>query len=348
MNDNDIYYNELAQAALKLHLGKMNYSKVFILVDTNTKKYCLPVFTSFFSEVSPDGIFVINAGEENKNINTCARLWDDLSNAGGDRKSLLINLGGGVVTDLGGFVASTFKRGIDFINIPTTLLAMVDASIGGKTGVDLGALKNQIGVIKQPEMILVFTDFLNTLDKRQVNSGFAEMLKHGLIKDGDYWKVLKNCNSFQTKDLIERSALLKSHVVQEDPDERGLRKILNFGHTAGHAIESYFLENPDKETLLHGEAIAVGMVIEAYFSHQLTGLSKLELKEIKETFAKYFKKVDFDKDDIDTINALLRHDKKNTHGNINYVLLKTIGKAVTDIKVPDNLFAQAFTYYKEA
>lgn len=348
MTDSGVYFNELGRAALNLHLSKNNYSKIFVLVDENTEAHCLPIFEPMFKEVGIDAVFTIKPGEEYKNIETCTRLWENLSNHGGDRKSLLINLGGGVVTDLGGFVASTFKRGIDFINVPTTLLAMVDASIGGKTGVDLGVLKNQIGVINQPQMILVFPDFLDTLNNRQTCSGFAEMLKHGLIKDQAYWAALKDIGLSEVKGHIEKSVVLKNEVVQADPTEQGIRKILNFGHTVGHAIESYFLENPDRKALLHGEAIAIGMVVEAYFSHVLTGLSKVALQEIKQTFERHFEKVEFNKTDIEVILDLLKHDKKNSHGNINYVLLKAIGKAVADIKVPTSLFDEAFAYYKEA
>ena len=321
----EVHIGELAQAALNQHIAKKNYSKIFVLVDTNTKKHCLPAF----------------------NIHTCLQVWEFLSNFDGDRKSLLINLGGGVLTDLGGFVASTFKRGIDFINIPTTLLSMVDASIGGKNGVDLGALKNQIGVINQPQMVLVFPEFFKTLEPRQVTSGYAEMLKHGLIRDAAYWADLKEKNNFSEASSIQRSIAIKNDVVLIDPTEKGLRKILNFGHTLGHAIESYCLENPNKKTLLHGEAIAIGMILEGYISHELKGLPKLSLEEIKETFLKYFEKVDFSKDDIDAILKLLKYDKKNSHGDINFVLLQSIGDAITDIKVPEELFQKAFDYYGE-
>lgn len=342
----DVHIDELAQAALNQHIAKNDYSKIFVLVDTNTKKYCLPAFEKKFEE-SIDSIFEIEPGEENKNIQTCLQVWEQLSNFDGDRKSLLINLGGGVLTDLGGFVASTFKRGIDFINIPTTLLSMVDASIGGKTGVDLGSLKNQIGVINQPQMVLIFPEFLKTLDPRQVKSGYAEMLKHGLIKDKEYWDDLRHGNIFEVASSIQKSIAIKNDVVMQDPTEKGLRKILNFGHTLGHAIESYCLENYDKKTLLHGEAIAIGMIMEGFLSHKLTGLSKLCLNEIKETFLQYFEKVDFDANDMDAILKLLKYDKKNSHGNINFVLLQSIGVAVTDIKVPEDLFEEAFSYYKE-
>ena len=267
---------------------------------------------------------------------------------GGDRKSVLINIGGGVVTDLGGFVAATFKRGIDFINIPTTLLAMVDASVGGKTGVDLGNLKNQVGVIEQPKMVLIFPEFLNTLEERQLKSGFAEMLKHGLIMDDVYWNHLcaDSGDAYQQAE-IKTSIKIKGAIVVQDPTEKNIRKKLNFGHTLGHAIESYFLKSTERETLLHGEAIAIGMVLEAYLSHKLTGLSKIELDEIKRNFAKQYAPVKFSKLEIDTILELLKHDKKNAHGNINFVLLNSIGNAVIDVKVSSEFLRESFLYYME-
>lgn len=340
----EVHIGELAQAALNQHIAKKNYSKIFVLVDTNTKKHCLPLFKKM-TDFNIDSVFEIEPGEENKHIHTCLQVWELLSNFDGDRKSLLINLGGGVLTDLGGFVASTFKRGIDFINIPTTLLSMVDASVGGKTGVDLGSLKNQIGVINQPQLVLVFPEFLKTLESRQVISGYAEMLKHGLIKDAAYWNSLKEENAFTDASTIQKSIAIKNEVVLQDPTEMGLRKILNFGHTLGHAIESYCLDNPNKKTLLHGEAIAVGMILEGYLSHELTGLSKLSLDEMKATFLDYFEKVLFDENDMDAVLKLLKYDKKNSHGDVNFVLLRSIGEAVTDVKVPDGLFQKAFAYY---
>ncbi|WP_339712840.1 3-dehydroquinate synthase [uncultured Kriegella sp.] len=341
-----VHFNQNAYAVLEQHLTKKNYSKLFILVDTNTRRDCLPILKSRLRGKYDFEILEIIPGEENKNISTCTKAWEALSNLDADRKSLLINLGGGVVTDLGGFVASTFKRGISFINIPTTLLAMVDASVGGKTGVDLGPLKNQIGVINQPEMVLVVSEFLATLEVRQLNSGFAEMLKHGLIQDATYWKSLKLITDFVALDqLIYDSVIIKNKVVLQDPTEQGLRKILNYGHTLGHAIESYFLESTNHETLLHGEAIAIGMILEAYLSHHLTGLSEGSLEDIKSTFLGRYKKVRFSPSDIQNILSLLKFDKKNSHGNINFVLLHAIGKPAIDVKIPENLYKEAFAYY---
>ena len=344
----EIHFEEVAQAVLSQRLVQGNFSKVFVLVDNNTKAHCLPVF----KEICPfplDGVISIKAGEPYKTIETCLQVWRELSQLGADRKSLLINLGGGVVTDLGGFVAATFKRGIQFINIPTTLLAMVDASVGGKTGVDLGSLKNQVGVIQQPDSVLIFPRFLETLEQRQLKSGFSEMLKHGLILDENYWAQLCNAGpEIHDHQKIKTSIAIKGAVVAQDPTEQNVRKKLNYGHTLGHAIESYFLTSTDHETLLHGEAIAIGMVLEAYLSHRLTGLSKIEMDEIKRNFGELFSKIKFSKSDIETILELLKHDKKNEHGKINFVLLNRIGNAVIDIQVSPELLKESFVYYMEA
>lgn len=342
----NVYLEELAETALQQHLAQNQYSKIFVLVDKNTKTHCLPFLEQKIAHPL-EAIVEIPSGEQHKTISTCVKVWERLSDLGGDRKSLLINLGGGVLTDLGGFVAATFKRGIPFIHIPTTLLAMVDASVGGKTGVDLGALKNQIGVITPPQMVLVWPAFLKTLEARQVKSGYAEMLKHGLIQEAAYWNALRKTHAFTEAAHIQKSIAIKQAVVFQDPTEKGLRKILNFGHTLGHAIESYCLENPAKKVLLHGEAIAIGMILEGYLSCELTGLPQAELQEIKDTFLYHFDRVDFDQSDIEAIVQLLQHDKKNSHGNINFVLLQAIGKAVADVKVPNSLYHKAFAYYKE-
>ena len=343
----EVHFNEVAVAALQQTLDHKHYSRVVVLVDENTKTHCLKVLLDMVA-FTPDGVITVRAGEAFKTISSCVQVWESLSDLGCDRKSLLLNLGGGVVTDLGGFVASTFKRGIDFINIPTTLLAMVDASIGGKTGVDLGALKNQVGVIEQPQMVLVFPVFLNTLEARQTVSGYAEMLNHGLISDSAYWRALATEGGFTTPKQIQTSIRIKGQVVTEDPLEKGVRKTLNFGHTLGHAIESYFLEAPNGTSLLHGEAIAIGMILEGYLSNALTGLSRLELDEIKRVFLQHFKRKTITTKDQQIIIDLLKHDKKNTHGDINFVLLNSIGNAVMDVTVPTELFKEAFSYYKES
>ena len=343
-----VHFNQDAYQALNKHLEEMAYSIVFIMVDENTHELCYPNFMAHIQGDYHFEIIEIASGEINKNIETCVGVWSALSELGADRRSVVINLGGGVLTDLGGFVASTFKRGINFINVPTTLLAMVDASVGGKTGVDLGALKNQIGVINQPEMVLIIPDFLDTLEERQVKSGFSEMLKHGLIQDSKYWNKLKGISELEKmKNEIYHSVVIKNKVVLQDPTEQHIRKILNYGHTLGHAIESYFLENEDKDTLLHGEAIAIGMILEGYLATRLSGLQMTELEDIKQTFLKTFSPVTIPETDINTILELMKYDKKNSHGKINFVLLKNIGEAVIDIQIPLEMFKDAFAYYKE-
>ena len=295
-------------------------------------------------------IIEIDSGEQYKNIETCSGVWSALSELGADRKSIVINLGGGVITDLGGFVASTFMRGIDFINIPTTLLSMVDASVGGKTGVDLGVLKNQVGVFNNAVMVLIDSQFLKTLPKDQLLSGSAEMLKHGLVYDEAYWNDFANpsiLESDKIDELIHRSVVIKNEIVLQDPREKGLRKIVNYGHTLGHAIESYFLENPDKKDLLHGEAIAIGMILETYLSKEIQNFPEEKLNQIKNTFLSYFDKVIFKDEDYSKIIDLMKFDKKNSHGNINFVLLKDIGNPIIDMKAPNELIINAFEYYKK-
>jgi 3-dehydroquinate synthase len=347
-SNNAIHFNSRGYDELNALIEKSNFSKIFILVDENTHEYCLPLFLQLVETSIVIDIIEIEAGEAQKNIETCLGVWDAISNLNGDRKTLLINLGGGVITDLGGFVASTYRRGISFVNVPTSLLAMVDASIGGKTGVDLGVLKNQVGVFNSGEMVLIDTSFLNSLPEDQLRSGMAEMLKHGLIADEGYFDQLKNWEALSPKEiehLIYESVLIKHKVVMNDPKEQGLRKSLNFGHTLGHAIESYFLDHPNKEPLLHGEAIAIGMIMAVYLSNKQSGLSKDKMNNIKSTIVELFGKVDLSEDDQLPIIELLKFDKKNTHGQINFVLLADIGKPIIDSTVDNQHIIEAFTFY---
>ncbi|MGB5653151.1 MAG: 3-dehydroquinate synthase [Robiginitalea sp.] len=343
-----ILFGSTAYPALNQLISESEFSKVFVLTDANTRTSCLPPFQKYIPQANRWEILEIPAGETFKTLHTCLSVWEQLSELGADRKSLLINLGGGVVTDLGGFVASAYQRGISFINIPTTLLAMVDASVGGKTGVDLGPLKNQIGLINNPEMVLIDPRYLETLDDRQITSGFAEMLKHGLILDKTYWKELSALETLDTLDtLIHRSVQLKEEVVRTDPKEKGLRKILNFGHTLGHAIESHFLTEESGQTLLHGEAIAAGMIMEAFISVSMCQMTQAECDEIKTVFLRFFPRVPITAEDQSSILSLLRYDKKNAHGHVLFALLEAIGKARTDQEVPPELLHASFDYYRE-
>ncbi|MCO6149391.1 3-dehydroquinate synthase [Flavobacterium sp. NRK1] len=347
--DYNIYFNDECYTYLQDVLSDKSYSLLFIITDTNTSQYCLPDFLARVITEIPIEIIEIEPGEINKSMETCIEVWHTLIDLGADRKSIILNLGGGVVTDLGGFVASTFKRGMDFINIPTSLLAMVDASVGGKTGVDLGSLKNQIGVINNPLSVLIDTGFLSTLPSKQMRSGLAEMLKHGLIADEKYWQQFSDLSTLTTDDLealIYHSVQIKNSIVERDPKENGIRKALNFGHTIGHAIESYFLESNEKETLLHGEAIAIGMILESYFSLEKKLIAESQYIEIKNCINTIFERVIFNSNDIENIIKLLVHDKKNVHGEVQFVLLDGIGKTVINQNVENTLIIKGFEDYQ--
>ncbi len=343
-----IFYAENGSAELSNYLRASKPSMIFVLVDSNTHNNCLNIFLQQLETTIKIEVIEMEAGEEHKNIETCSGIWETLSELGADRKSLLINLGGGVVTDLGGFVASTFKRGIPYINVPTSLLAMVDASVGGKCGVDLGNLKNQIGVINQPEMVLIDSHYLTTLPANEMRSGLAEILKHGLIANEVYWEKATNLEALTLEDLdslIIESIDIKSRIVQEDPTEKSVRKTLNYGHTLGHAIESYFLTNPNKIRLLHGEAIAAGMIMATHLSYKICGFPEKKLENITKKINELFPKINLIEEDYETVLDLLKFDKKNSHGNINFVLLKDIGKAELDVIVPNDQLIKAMNYY---
>ncbi len=347
----EIVFNTSGYEALNTFIKASTYSKIFIIVDSNTQEHCLALFLSTLETSISIEVIEIVPGEENKTIETCSGVWDALADLDADRKGLVINVGGGVVTDLGGFVASTFKRGMDFINIPTSLLAMVDASVGGKTGVDLGTLKNLIGVINNPKLVVIDTGFLATLPKIEMRSGLAEMYKHGLIVSEVYWQQLSDLTTMTTDDLntlIYDSVLIKNDVVLKDPTEQNLRKTLNYGHTLGHAIESYCLSHTDLKTLLHGEAIAIGMILESYISAKITGLPEIQLDQIHKVLTDMYDPVSFTKNDIEHIIELLKHDKKNANGKVKFVLLESIGKGVIDQEVPNELIYDAFDFYATA
>lgn len=348
-NNYSIYFNQEAYLFLNEFINHQKYSKLFVLTDSNTYTHCLSHFLAQVATEIEIEVIEIEPGEAHKTIDTCVQLWHSLTELGGDRKSLLLNLGGGVISDLGGFVASTFKRGIDFINIPTTLLAMVDASIGGKNGVDLGTLKNQVGVINVPKAVLIDPIYLETMPANEMRSGLAEMLKHGLIFDQNYWEKLQHLNQLTTEDLeqlIYESVLIKNAIVLQDPTENGIRKALNFGHTLGHAIESYFLEDQTKETLLHGEAIAIGMILESYLSLQKNLIKPEEYLQIKSTLQSLYPPVAFTENDIKNVMELLIHDKKNEHGAVQYALLNGIGTTKINQFTDDEWISKAFKDYQ--
>jgi len=330
---------------LKAFLENEQYSKIFVFTDRNTAEVCLPVFQSMLDDYTNFDLIETEPGEAHKNIDFCIGIWKTLLDFEADRKCLMINLGGGVVTDLGGFIASTYKRGIDFINIPTTLLAMVDASVGGKTGIDIDNVKNMVGTFALPKAVFIESEFLKTLPERELLSGFAEMIKHGLIMDKAYFEALKGVDySHVTAEQIFRSVEIKHEVVTEDPLEKGLRKILNFGHTIGHAVESYALTD-GKHPLTHGEAIAIGMVCEAFLSVENSGLAPEELADITATIKAIYPAYTIAPAGFSTILELIKTDKKNEHGFVLFSLLPSTGKCEYNCKVSDAAILSSLEYF---
>jgi len=325
-------------------LEKYNTNSIFILVDENTFKL-IPVLNNNVSKLKKASIIKIKSGEENKNIETSLKIWKHLSDKQVNRNALIINLGGGVITDLGGFVASTFKRGIDFLNIPTTLLAMTDAAIGGKTGIDLDNFKNQIGIISSPIAIYYNQEFLSTLSLQQLKSGFAEVLKHGLITNKDYWKSCteKSFEDLNWEEVILGSVEIKCAIVKNDPNEKGERRLLNFGHTIGHAIETFMMNQ--NTPILHGEAVAIGMICESYISEKTASLQKTELDEIGSEILKLFPKVELNKSIFKTLIELMKNDKKNISNEINFTLLNSIGNGIFNQSCPEEIIIDSLTYY---
>lgn len=318
-------------------LENIPYSKAIVLLDENTEKHCYPLI---IEHLPAHQTIVIKAGEINKTLENCSKIWSKLSSEHADREAILINLGGGVVTDIGGFCAATYKRGIRFINIPTSLLAQVDASAGGKTGIDYQDFKNQIGVFKEPEFVLIDNAFHSTLTNKEKRSGFAEMLKHGLIADKKHWQELIDIGYEAIPiESIKHSVNLKQHVVATDPLEKGERKILNFGHTVGHAIESAALNG--KDSLLHGEAIALGMIAEAFIAKELKYLTVESYEEIKNGIRKYYAEVGIKKALRPQILRLCKQDKKNSKDLIQMSLLTAIGAANFNVAVSEELIEKA-------
>ena len=334
---------------LKEKLRSDKFSSIFILVDENTNKFCLNIFIKK-TEIEKFEKIIINSGEENKNIDSCLFIWEKLNTLKADRKSLLINLGGGVLTDIGGFVASTYLRGINFINIPTTLLGMVDAAHGGKTGIDFKLLKNQIGVFSDPSEVILDSEYLNTLSKDEFLNGYAEVFKHSLLTN----KRDLNFNSLINLDfyedvsfIIDKYSEIKNEIVRSDKFESNYRKILNLGHTIGHAIESYSFRSINLDELKHGEAIMVGLITELYISHRQLNFPLSDLENLKTNVLKYFKRVHLTESDIEEIYDLLVYDKKNEGGIVNFVLLKSIGDPVVDQQTTKELFIESFKFYNK-
>ncbi|MEX2591469.1 MAG: 3-dehydroquinate synthase [Anditalea sp.] len=338
-----IFSRNIAQD-LERFLKNKKFSKLGVIADSNTVHACYPLIAESLPEHE---YFSFAAGEGNKNLQTCSDIWQWLTDHGFDRKSLIINLGGGVTGDMGGFCASTYKRGIQFINIPTTLLSQVDASVGGKLGIDFNGFKNHIGVFNEPEAVIISDTFLKTLPLPELRSGYAEVIKHGLIRNENYFESLK-VQEWESQDwpaIIEKSISIKKEVVSKDPKEEGLRKILNFGHTLGHAVESFYLDS--EHHLLHGEAIVVGMIAEAYLSKKILGLSSSELKTITDFLLFVFGKVSIPSEDLEKIMILCFQDKKNEGKIINCSLLRRIGECEYNIPVSSEGIIESLNFYNQ-
>ena len=320
----------------------------FILTDETTLALCWPIVQEFpcLKDAKP---ITIKAGDTHKDLESISHVWSELQRMGATRHSLLINLGGGMVTDLGGFAASTFKRGISFINIPTTLLSMVDASVGGKTGINFGGLKNEIGVFNNANCVILDTTFLQTLDEENILSGYAEMLKHGLISTEAHWTELMNFDIEKPDlkvlgDLVAKSVQVKERIVTEDPTEKGIRKALNLGHTAGHAFESLALQ---RKPVLHGYAVAWGLVCELYLSVAKTGFPVNKMRQMARYIFEHYGRMPITCDDYPTLLELMTHDKKNTGSNINFTLLGGIGDIRINQTATKEEIEEALDFYRE-
>lgn len=333
---------------LNQYIQQCTPSKILILVDENTHQYCLPTLLGNLETDIPFEVIEIEAGEELKNINTAVQLWEILSEFEADRTSLLINLGGGVITDMGGFIASTYKRGFPFVHIPTTLLGMCDASIGGKTGIDHLFLKNIIGTFALPEQLFVYPPFLKTLPYEELISGFAEMLKHGLIADATHWEQLTAIDSLSAEaiaPMIERSMQIKLDVVEQDFKEKNIRKTLNFGHTIGHAIESLFLKQGN--LIPHGVCVAIGMIAETWLAVLENLIDEPTATSIIQNISKYYPYVDISGFTNEDILAMMRNDKKNADGKIKFALINNIGSSVFDYECDTRNIIKSLEFYKQ-
>lgn len=343
-----VVFGSDALRALDRRIGAEEYSRAFILGDENTLRHCLPELLAHVPRLRDAPTLAVAPGERSKDIAVCSDIWRHLAEMEADRHALLVCIGGGVVTDLGGFVAGTYKRGIRCVHVPTSLMGMVDAAIGGKTGVDLAGLKNMVGVFHDPLAVHVHTPFLKSLGKRELLNGLAEMLKHGLVWDAAAWNTIGEAPLHDIdalKPLVERSAAIKAEVVKADPRESGLRKVLNFGHTIGHGIEAHSWESPQR-MLLHGEAVAIGMVCEAWLSWRMGLLSREDYDAIAMRLLALYKPYQFSSADNHRLIELMRNDKKNSGGRFRFTLLTAIGKAKVDVEVTAAQVQEALEHYR--
>lgn len=345
----DVIIADNLERCLDEAIGKAEHDRLFVLTDTTTKQLCWPVVQNY--AVMKDAIMItIQPTDEAKTLETLATVWTSLQKGGATRHSLMINLGGGMVTDLGGFAASTFKRGMAYINIPTTLLSQVDASVGGKTGINFGGLKNEIGVFNCANSVILSSTFLRTLDTENMLSGYAEMLKHGLLSSKENWAELLTFDittpDYATlQNLVAKSVAIKEQIVKEDPTEKGIRKALNLGHTAGHAIESLALK--EGRTILHGYAVAWGLLMELYLSARKCGFPAKEMHQMEAYIKEHYGKFLYDCKHYETLYNFMSHDKKNQGGNINFTLLGGIGDIRINQTASQDEIEEMLDYYRE-
>ena len=354
MNTQKVIISRKLEEELSTAIAECERDSLFVLVDENTQRLCLPLLSDMDCMRGAQ-VITIGATDANKTVDTLQQVWTALQQGGATRHSLLVNLGGGMVTDLGGFAAATFKRGLNYINIPTTLLAMVDASVGGKTGVNFGGLKNEVGVFSNASAVILDTTFLKTMDHENLLSGYAEMLKHGLISDDRHWaEILKHqetlANLERQENLDKLSALLadsvavKQRIVTEDPTEQGLRKALNLGHTVGHAFESLALQ---RKPILHGYAVAYGLVCELYLSCVKTGFPTDKMRQTVSFIREHYGQMSITCDDYPTLLQLMTHDKKNVAGKINFTLLGGVGDIRINQTATEEDIKEALDFYRE-
>lgn len=349
MEKQDVVISDNICAALADAIGRCPHDRLFVLADETTERLCLPLVEEVGC-MKDAGKIVIGATDGNKNIGSLAHVWTELGRMGGTRHSLMVNIGGGMVTDLGGFAASTFKRGISFINIPTTLLAMVDASVGGKTGINLNGLKNEVGVFGNARTVILDTGFLRTMDDENIRSGYAEMLKHGLISGSEMWKELVafdlgRPDLGELRRMVSDSVRVKERIVEEDPTEHGLRKALNLGHTVGHAFESLAMRRG--KPVLHGYAVAFGLVCELYLSVVREGFPTDIMRRTAAFINGYYGRPDITCDDYEELFELMTHDKKNTAGTVNFTLLGMPGDIRIDRTAEKEEIFEALDFYRE-
>ena len=348
MSKQEVILCEKLESSLTHAIEKCPHDKLFILTDEHTHRLCLPQLQSI-PALQDAAEIIIGAEDMHKNLETLASVWQALSEQGATRHSLLINLGGGMVTDLGGFAASTFKRGINFINIPTTLLAMVDASVGGKTGINFGGLKNEVGVFNDSKFVILDTEFLKTLDAENICSGYAEMLKHGLISTEAMWEELvsfdlANPDLKQLQRMVGDSVKVKERIVEQDPHEKGIRKALNLGHTFGHAFESWALK---RKPILHGYAVAFGLIPELYLSVAKTGFPTEKMRQTVTFIKENYGTLNITCDDYDELIELMQHDKKNQNGIINFTMMGAIGDIRINQTATTEEIKEALDFFRE-